>query len=75
MRRKDRNEEISTRQRKYTWFGTVHIALQFIPGLSMLFLLTSAAGAALWAAKLEKKRRLLGTDADAPFARDGDAAV
>lgn len=39
-------------------FGTVHLALQLVPGLSMLFLLTTAAGSAMWAAKLEKKRRL-----------------
>ena len=39
-------------------FGTVHLALQLAPGLSMLFLLTTAAGSAMWAAKLEKKRRL-----------------
>jgi hypothetical protein len=35
----------------------VHLALQLVPGLSMLFLLTTAAGAAQWAAKLEHKRR------------------
>ena len=39
-------------------FGTVHLALQLVPGLSMLFLLTTAAGSAMWAAKLEKKRRV-----------------
>jgi hypothetical protein len=39
-------------------FGTVHLALQLVPGLSMLFLLTTAAGSAMWAAKLEKKRRI-----------------
>jgi hypothetical protein len=42
----------------YVRFGTVHLALQLVPGLSMFFLLTTAAGSALWAAKLEKKRRL-----------------
>jgi hypothetical protein len=31
--------------------------LQLIPVLSMLFLLTTAVGSALWAADLEKQRR------------------
>ncbi|KZV87279.1 hypothetical protein EXIGLDRAFT_723818, partial [Exidia glandulosa HHB12029] len=73
MGRKERKAEIAIRQRKYTWFGTVHIALQFIPGLSMLFLLTTAAGSAMWAAKLEKKRRLLVGEAEA--VPTGPAAV
>ncbi|KAH9919927.1 uncharacterized protein B0H18DRAFT_881472 [Fomitopsis serialis] len=55
---KDKKQAIKRRQRKYTWFGTVHLALQLIPGLSMLFLLTTSVGSAMWAAKLEKKRRL-----------------
>ncbi|KIM47079.1 hypothetical protein M413DRAFT_440613 [Hebeloma cylindrosporum] len=42
---------------RYTRFGTVALALQYIPVLSMLFLLTTATGAALWAADLEKERR------------------
>ncbi|KAH9831753.1 uncharacterized protein C8Q71DRAFT_283236 [Rhodofomes roseus] len=54
----EQKQAIKRRQRKYTWFGTVHLALQLIPGLSMLFLLTTAAGSAMWAAKIEKKRRL-----------------
>jgi hypothetical protein len=39
-------------------FGTVALILQLIPVLSMVFLLTSAAGSALWAVKLEEQRRL-----------------
>ena len=31
--------------------------LQLVPVLSMLFLLTTAAGSALWAADLDKQRR------------------
>jgi hypothetical protein len=42
---------------KYTWFGVVALSLQLIPVLSMLFLLTSAAGSGLWAAKMETARR------------------
>lgn len=38
-------------------FGCVTLLLQLIPGLSMLFLLTSACGSALWASKLENRRR------------------
>lgn len=39
-------------------FGTTALLLQLIPVLSMLFLLTTAAGSALWAVKLEEQRRL-----------------
>lgn len=42
------------RQLKYTWFGTVALVFQLVPGLSMLFLLTTTTGAALWARDLEK---------------------
>lgn len=54
--KKQRKQEISKRKLKYTWFGAVHLTFQLAPGLSMLFLLTSAAGSGLWAAKLEKER-------------------
>ncbi|KZT63299.1 hypothetical protein DAEQUDRAFT_150905 [Daedalea quercina L-15889] len=56
--KKERTQAVRPRQWQYMWFGTVHLALQLVPGLSMLFLLTTAAGSAMWAAKLEKKRRL-----------------
>lgn len=57
MHEKERDAYIKTRKWRYTWFGTVAIALQYVPVLSMLFLLTTAAGAALWAADIEKKKR------------------
>ncbi|KIW11620.1 hypothetical protein PV08_10922 [Exophiala spinifera] len=57
LSKKDRAEYIKRRQLKYTWFGTVALALQLVPVLSMFFLLTSAAGSALWAANMEKARR------------------
>ncbi|KAJ7642238.1 hypothetical protein FB45DRAFT_786336 [Roridomyces roridus] len=47
---------VSKRAWKYTWFGMVTLLLQLIPVLSMMFLLTTAAGSALWAADLERKR-------------------
>ncbi|KAJ6517968.1 hypothetical protein C8R47DRAFT_959847 [Mycena vitilis] len=56
MSPKERDAFIKKRQWKYTWFGMVALLLQLIPMLSMLFLLTTAAGAALWAADLNKKR-------------------
>ena len=40
---------------EYMWFGTAYMILQLVPGLSMLFLLTSAAGSALWAVRLERE--------------------
>jgi Etoposide-induced protein 2.4 (EI24) len=57
LSRKERKQYIKRRQLKYTWFGTVALMLQLVPVLSMFFLLTSAAGSALWVAKMEKARR------------------
>ncbi len=53
------------------WFGTVAMILELIPILSLFFLLTSTAGAALWTARIEEDRRELPTtepeeDRDAP---------
>ena len=55
--KKERNAFTKKRRLRYTWFGTVALLLQLVPVLSMLFLLTTAAGSALWVAKLEGKRR------------------
>lgn len=55
--KKERLEYVKNRQLKYTWFGTVTLLLQLVPVFSMFFLLTSAAGSALWAAKMENARR------------------
>ncbi|KAJ7767260.1 hypothetical protein B0H16DRAFT_1661293 [Mycena metata] len=56
MSAKERDAFIKKRQWKYTWFGTVALLLQLIPVFAMLFLLTTAAGASLWAADLERKK-------------------
>lgn len=56
--KKERQQYIKRRQLKYTWFGIVSLILQLVPVLQMFFLLTTAAGSALWAAKMEKARRL-----------------
>ncbi|KAJ7759458.1 hypothetical protein DFH07DRAFT_446559 [Mycena maculata] len=53
---KQRASFVKKRQWKYTWFGMVALLLQLIPVFSMLFLLTTAAGAALWAADLSRKK-------------------
>lgn len=57
LSKKERNDYVRKRQMKYTWFGTVALILQLIPLLSMFFLVTTAAGSALWAAKMERARR------------------
>jgi len=57
MHEKERNSYVGERKWRYTWFGAVAVALQYVPVLSMLFLLTTAAGAALWAADIEKKKK------------------
>ncbi|TKA66701.1 hypothetical protein B0A55_07969 [Friedmanniomyces simplex] len=55
--KKRRNLYIKTKKRRfeYLWFGTVYMVLQLIPVLSMLFLLTSAAGSALWSVHVEQE--------------------
>lgn len=57
--KKERNAFITRRRLRYTWFGTVALLLQLVPVLSMLFLLTTAAGSALWVTELEGRRRAL----------------
>ena len=57
MHKKERNAWTGRAEGKYTSFGAAALALQYVPVLSMLFLLTTATGAALWAADLEKERR------------------
>nr|OQO22673.1 hypothetical protein B0A51_16501 [Rachicladosporium sp. CCFEE 5018] len=67
--KKERNAFIKQKRRRfeYMWFGTVYMALQLVPVLSMLLLLTSAAGSALWSVHLEREAALVSerTDVDA----------
>ncbi|KAL2394463.1 hypothetical protein ABEF95_000540 [Exophiala dermatitidis] len=58
LAKRDRKDYVRKRQLKYTWFGVVALTLQLVPVLSMFFLMTTAAGSALWAAKMEKARRV-----------------
>lgn len=63
-----KKERKATERRKrlpYTWFGTSALVLQLVPGLSMLFLLTTACGSALWAVRLERARRVAESEATA----------
>lgn len=57
LSKKERKDYTKQRQLRYTWFGIVALVLQLVPVLSMFFLLTTAAGSGLWAAKMEKARR------------------
>ena len=57
MNKKERRRAIRLRRTSYTWFGTVALILQLVPMLSMFFLLSTAAGSALWVAKLEDAQR------------------
>ncbi|KAI4209708.1 MAG: hypothetical protein LQ351_007362 [Letrouitia transgressa] len=58
LTKKERNAHVRRQKLRYTWFGTVALLLQLIPVLSMLFLLTTAAGSALWVVKIEESKRL-----------------
>ncbi|KAI4109977.1 MAG: hypothetical protein L6R37_000327 [Teloschistes peruensis] len=64
--KKERNKYIGQRKLQYTWFGVVALLLQLVPVLSMLFLLTTAAGSALWVAEIEDKRRSMDNSSDLP---------
>jgi uncharacterized protein involved in cysteine biosynthesis len=56
LNKKERQAVTNRRTLPYTWFGTVALLFQLVPGLSMLFLLTTAAGSALWVVQLENHR-------------------
>ncbi len=58
LNKQDMKREIRYRQWEYLWFGTVAMILELIPVLSLFFLLTSTAGAAMWVAKMEEKARV-----------------
>lgn len=62
--KRERKAFIKQRQLRYTWFGTVTLFLQLVPVLSMFFLLTTAAGSALWAAEMEESRKRLEAEDD-----------
>ena len=66
LAKKQRRAEVRSRRLRYTWFGTAALVLQLVPGLSMVFLLTTAAGSALWVADLETEKNVGG-------GRGGDA--
>ena len=57
--KKERKKFARARKLRYTWFGTSALLLQLVPVLSMLFLLTTAAGSALWVVRLERARRMV----------------
>ena len=57
MNKKQKQRATRLRRTSYTWFGTVALILQLVPVLSMFFLLSTAAGSALWVVKLEDARR------------------
>ncbi|KZF21753.1 hypothetical protein L228DRAFT_159150 [Xylona heveae TC161] len=63
----ERKAFVRQRQRAYTAFGTIALILQLIPVLSMFFLMTTAAGSALWVVRLEKQRRLESADVEPPY--------
>lgn len=57
--KKQRNQFLRIKKRRwgYMWFGTIYMILQLIPALSLLFLLTSAAGGALWSVHIEREEQ------------------
>ncbi|EAW08083.1 EI24 domain-containing protein [Aspergillus clavatus NRRL 1] len=75
LSKKQRKEWVRWRQLQYTSFGTIALILQLIPVLSMFFLMTTAAGSALWASEIENKRLTQQERLDStldPYHDDGD---
>ena len=58
LSKKERKAAQRQKRFPYTWFGTSALLLQLVPALSMLFLLTTACGSALWVVRLERVRRI-----------------
>ncbi|KAK1753728.1 hypothetical protein QBC47DRAFT_404073 [Echria macrotheca] len=56
--KKAMKRELNLKAWEYLWFGTVAMVLELIPILNFFFLLTSTAGAALWAADMEARSRI-----------------
>lgn len=56
--KKTRFKECKKRRWAYSWFGSVAVILQMVPIFSLFFLLTTVCGSALWAAELERERRI-----------------
>ncbi|TEA12149.1 Outer spore wall protein RRT8 [Colletotrichum sidae] len=57
LNKKEIKQEIRSRTWEYVWFGTAAMILELIPVLSFFFLLTTSAGAGLWAARIENEKR------------------
>lgn len=57
LNKQETKAEIRKRSWEYLWFGTVAMVLELIPVLSLFFLLTTTAGAAMFAARLEEEIR------------------
>ncbi|KAL2268022.1 hypothetical protein VTJ83DRAFT_2868 [Remersonia thermophila] len=70
LNKKEIKNELRLRRWEYLWFGTVAMILELIPVLSLFFLLTTTAGAAMWVAKMEERAR---TRAGQPIANPHDA--
>lgn len=58
----DQKKEVRSLTWDYVWFGTVAMILELIPVFSFFFLLTTSAGSALWAARIEEERKRTSTD-------------
>ena len=62
LSKEERKRETKKFRWDYVWFGTVAMILELIPILSFFFLLTTTAGSAMWAARIEQERKLSGVD-------------
>lgn len=74
---KQRQAFVAKRRWQYTWYGTIYLLLQYVPPVSMFFLLTAPVSSALWAADIERvKREQEGRMAQvAEYADDPDEVV
>jgi len=73
---KQRADFIQKQRGSYTALGTASMALNLIPGASIIFAFTTAVGAALWASDLEKKSgALVDTNASEEATQDVSAVA
>lgn len=62
LSKEESKREIKLLTWEYVWFGTVAMVLELIPILSFFFLLTTTAGSAMWAARIEDERKRRAVD-------------
>ncbi|POR34379.1 Uncharacterized protein TPAR_05424 [Tolypocladium paradoxum] len=70
LSKEETKREVRSLTWDYMWFGSVAMILELIPILSFFFLLTTSAGSALWAGRMEDERKRSRSAVDPHFTQD-----